>query len=255
MALASPRPSIAPPGEREHARDSLVVLPSGRSLDLCRTRWDGVLDTEELAYCRAAGIPLGYDTAQIGWVLLDSEPSKPDAQTDVRVATGVTFRRWRDHDGAAHRALLDDRAVWEHLPEQYPEPFTEATSRDLIALANADIGHEVVAVEVDGELVGQCLIRLDHFETPPLTAEVAYWLGREHWGRSVMTRVLPEFVDRCFERHPVEEIYAWIRPDNVASARVAARAGLRRTPVPNEAELAAAHGRPGFLRWSVSRTV
>ncbi len=254
MALISRRSTSARAVQRlDEVHESVVVLPNGKTLDLGRQRWDGILDAEEIAYCRANGIPLGYDTAQIGWVLFDSEAPTFGSDGTERSHAGVTFRRWGAHDAPAHRALLGDRAVWEHLPEEFPEPFTHDTSRDLIALANAEIGHEVVAVEVDGDLVGQCLVRFDHVATPPFTAEVAYWLGREHWGRGVMSRVLPEFVDRSFDRHPIEEIYAWIRPDNVASVRVAERAGLRRTAVRNEAELAASHGRAGFLRWSVSR--
>ena len=49
-----------------------VKLPSGRTLNVRRGRWDGVLDREELEYCRQHGIPLGYDCAQIGWVSMAS---------------------------------------------------------------------------------------------------------------------------------------------------------------------------------------
>jgi RimJ/RimL family protein N-acetyltransferase len=45
-----------------------VTLPSGRTLDLYRSRWDGVLDREEYEYCRQHGVALGYDCAQLGWV-------------------------------------------------------------------------------------------------------------------------------------------------------------------------------------------
>jgi len=45
-----------------------VTLPSGRTFDLYRSRWDGVLDHEEFEYCRQHGIPIAYDCAQIGWV-------------------------------------------------------------------------------------------------------------------------------------------------------------------------------------------
>ncbi len=257
----------APPAEhRDDERASDVVLPSGKSLDLARSRWDGVLCAEELSYCRAEGIALGYDPAQIGWVLLDSDPDEAfvtRAPSDddrsrrhaARSTAGITFRRWNDRDIAAHRVLLDDRAVWEHLPEPCPEPFTDETSRDLIELANAQIGHDVVAVEVDGDLVGQCLVRFDPRSARPYTAEVAYWLGRAHWGRGVMSRVLPAFVDRCFETQPVDELHAWIRPANVGSVRVAERSGFHRASLPNpdHAEFAAGQRRAGFLRWRIGR--
>jgi len=231
-----------------------VTLPSGRSFDPNRTSRDGILDAEELEYCRANDVPIGYDTAQIGWVVVESEPTHPGEQPAAGSgATGITFRPWTDDDVPAHRALLDDPAVWETLPEDYPDPFTDATSSDLIALANAPIGHDVVAVEIDGQLVGQCMLRLDAGSSAPATAEVAYWLGRPHWGRGAMSRILPAFVERSFEEHPVDEIYAWILPGNEASIRVAERTGLVRTELPDEAELAASQGRPGFLRWTIAR--
>jgi RimJ/RimL family protein N-acetyltransferase len=260
--------SISRPSSAVHVDDvsaPVVILPSGRSLDLRRSRWDGILDIEEVAYCRTNGIALGYDPAQIGWVLLGSDPdatrvapatcdhARPRRHA-MRSPLGITFRRWSDDDISVHRAMLDDRSMWEHLPEPHPEPFTDDTSRDFIALANADIGHDVLAVEVDGKLVGQCLIRFDPLSARPYTAEVAYWLGREHWGGGLMSRVLPAFVDRCFDTRRVDELYAWIRPANVASARVAERAGFDRESLPNEAELAASQGRPGFSRWRICRT-
>ncbi len=47
---------------------SSVTLPNGRTLDLHRSRWDGILDLEEYEYCRQHGIAIGYDCAQSGWV-------------------------------------------------------------------------------------------------------------------------------------------------------------------------------------------
>ncbi len=244
---------------------SLLDLPSGRQLDLRRCRWDGVLDSEEVDFCRSNGIALAYDPAQIGWVLVGSDrdvvpaegrktaqTGQPSGQATVP-SNGITFRSWTEDDAATHRALLDDRAVWEHLPETYPEPFTEETSLDLILLANADLHHEVVAVEVDGTVVGQCLVKLSKGPLSPNGAEVAYWLGREHWGQGLMSGVLPAFVERCFDQCPVDTLYAWIRPENEASIRVAERSGFTRTPLRDEPKVAAAQDRAGFDHWAINR--
>ncbi|MBX3464157.1 MAG: GNAT family N-acetyltransferase [Planctomycetes bacterium] len=56
-----------------------VRLPSGRTLDLRRSRWQGPLDAEELAWCRQHAIELAYDCAQLGWV--------PSSCTDDAQAT------------------------------------------------------------------------------------------------------------------------------------------------------------------------
>ncbi len=52
----------------ETSSATTVTLPSGQTLDLYRSRWDGVLDPEEYEYCRQHGVALGYDCAQLGWV-------------------------------------------------------------------------------------------------------------------------------------------------------------------------------------------
>lgn len=247
MESAAPSDVLARADERlDHDSAEQVTLPSGQILDLGRSRWDGVLTAEEIEYCQAHDVAIGYDPAQLGVVLADrlTPHSRP----------GVVFRPWTDTDVAVHLALLGDHAVWEQLPDSFPEPFTDDTSRDLIALANADIGHEVLAVEVDGEIVGQCLVRFAAPNDPRSTAEIAYWLGRAHWGRGVMSRVLPAFVDRCFDRHSVDELEAWILPANEASVRVAERSGFARAPLPDEAAVAALRGRAGFSRWAIRRS-
>lgn len=327
-----------------------LTLRSGRVLDIYRSRWDGVLDREELDFCRQHGIPVGYDCAQIGWVTetcTDDAPEGPtvgdrpseDASTtsdperratqiclhvqasaervlqDVRdgrqslevgtqqlalVATkvlqvfaeqhdinttdlchwalesvvaaaiaevrdsrsdrrraldevGFAFRPWVPDDAAVHLALLGNPNVWEHLPEPFPAPFTMETTHTLIEVAAVSFKHDAVAVEVDGRPIGQCLLRFDRPFAGARAAEVAYWLGEEHWGKGWMRRILPAFTLRSFRRHPVDVVYAWIKPENEASVRAAERAGYQRDHFPREAELAARRGRAGFVRYATHR--
>ncbi len=304
-----------------------IELPSGRAFHVGRSRWDGPLDAEELAYCRANGIEVGYDPAQVGWVVMTNDgdeharpPEEPDVHAEVeraatelalqvagatrgggafdvvpairavetrlladldlhladrlhwllthRVMTAVdgagtppapgsaddvSFRAWDESDVQLHRALLDDEQVWEHLPDAYPTPYTDETSLALIAVSNARAGHDVVAVAIDGAVVGQCLLRIEPERAGPTAGEVAYWLGSAFWGQGMMGRVLPRFVGRCFELHDVDILHAWIRPDNAASLRVAERVGFRRDPFVREEELARATGRAGFERWALHR--
>jgi len=53
------------------------VLPSGRSFDPHRSRWQGLLDEEELAFCRQHGIPVAYDCLQLGWVPVTCADAAP----------------------------------------------------------------------------------------------------------------------------------------------------------------------------------
>ncbi|AGC42957.1 acetyltransferase [Myxococcus stipitatus DSM 14675] len=59
---------------------------------------------------------------------------------------------------------------------------------------------------------------------------VAYWVGREHWGKGVATRALSEFL----VHEPVRPLHAWVAAHNVGSVRVLAKCGFRE--VPHESE-------------------
>lgn len=328
-----------------------VTLPSGRDLDLGRSRWDGVLDGEEFEYCRHHGIPLAYDCAQYGWVtqtcrddssaeatfrkrpgldapvaladpeqqaaelrrLLQAEAAQigadvrgerlsldlmqdrlattaatalgafanehglatadlchwalqssvADALGDVRgplhatppeaERTAFGFRPWVASDAPRYLDLLGNPRIWEFLPEPFPSPFTLDTARTLIEVAAIGFHHETVAIELDGRPIGQCLLRFDRPFAGVRASEVAYWLGEEHWGKGLMSRVLPVFTSRSFRRHSVDVIYAWISTGNRASIRAAERAGYQRDRFAFEAEIAESLRRPGFVRYATYR--
>ncbi len=60
-----------------------AALPDGRTLRLDRSRWDGPLDPAELAWCRANGVEVAYDCAQIGWVIAGCPDDEALATADA----------------------------------------------------------------------------------------------------------------------------------------------------------------------------
>jgi [ribosomal protein S5]-alanine N-acetyltransferase len=55
-----------------------------------------------------------------------------------------------------------------------------------------------------------------------------YRLGPEAWGSGVATEAATAVVDWATVHRPDRPVIARVRPDNIASAKVAARAGLHR---------------------------
>ncbi len=163
------------------------------------------------------------------------------------------FRPWTLADLPVYRELLGNRRVWRFLPERYPEPFTDETARGLMEIGSLGFLHDAVAIERDGRPIGQCLFRPDDEIGGVRAGEVAYWLGEAHWGQGLMSRILPRFTERCFRTRAVDVLYAWIRDDHPASARVAQKAGYRRDDFPFERALAKTLRRPGFVRFAVVR--
>ena len=52
---------------------------------------------------------------------------------------------------------------------------------------------------------------------------VAYWIGREHWGKGIATRALSEFV----VLEATRPLHAWVAVHNVGSIRVLEKCGFR----------------------------
>jgi [ribosomal protein S5]-alanine N-acetyltransferase len=161
----------------------------------------------------------------------------------------LSFRKWELSDAGRYVHLLGNPNVWKYLPETCPTPFTEQTARDLIQVSWLESHHEVLAVEIDGEPVGQCRLRFDKPCAGMHAAEADYWLGEEYWGKGWMSSVLRVFTKRGFEKHPLDLIYLWIFAENQASIRVAERVGYRRDTFKGQEDVFRALKKPGAVRY------
>lgn len=69
----------------------------------------------------------------------------------------------------------------------------------------------------NGQIVGS-VTQFELFQKP----SVAYWIGREFWGRGIATRALGVLLEEC----PVRPLYARVAKDNLASRRVLENCGF-----------------------------
>lgn len=186
-------------------------------------RSDGPILGRLLAEHQALDCELAFDPVQGGWVRADAvddfHPSTGARPGWPRLAGTVALRAWTPEDADLFRGLLDDPAVWEHLPNPYPGPISRQMAADLIALSNDAGFHHVRAVTLDGVPVGQ--VRLEYSDAG---TELSYWIGRQYWGRGIAGRA----VRACLATAPVRgALHARVRPGNTASRRVLDRAGFR----------------------------
>jgi RimJ/RimL family protein N-acetyltransferase len=70
----------------------------------------------------------------------------------------------------------------------------------------------------DGQIVGSA-IQFELFQKP----SVAYWIGREFWGRGIATRALAALL----RESPVRPLYARVAKDNLASRKVLENCGFK----------------------------
>lgn len=211
------------------SRNTAMGVPVGLP-DAARLRWQGVLRPEDRDWCRRNGVALAWDPAQAGWVVAPEGgfiDDTPEVDAPLSHAAGLALRAWTAADLPVFHALLDDPMVWRHLLEAYPAPLTQAMAADLIEVAATGTHHAVRAVTLAGIPVGQIRIALE----PEVTrAELAYWLGRDYWGRGLGRRMVAKAVIWAFAGRPaLRELTARVRPENTASARALRAAGFAPT--------------------------
>ena len=113
----------------------------------------------------------------------------------------------------------------------YLRPFTRPEVEEWIARNReryATDGHGLWAVVLreSGEMIGDCGLVWQDVDGERLV-EVAYHLHRAHWNRGYATEAARECMRYGFDVLSLPKIISLIRPENVASRRVAEKNGLR----------------------------
>lgn len=212
-------------GETDGAAAAVALWSSAESLVReCGSGLSAAQQRDAIRYLQARA-------ARIADAQLIPDEQHRRLQDDCQVAREhYQLRPWREEEVERFVELLDDPAIWEHLPEDYPDPLTPALAADLIRLSNEGVHHEVCAIERAGEVVGQ--VRLS-FEGPLLPrgraaeAEISYWLGASYWGQGIISAVIPLYTETCFRTRPLRSIYARVAQANTASARVLEKSAYR----------------------------
>jgi RimJ/RimL family protein N-acetyltransferase len=128
------------------------------------------------------------------------------------------------HDLAeVHGVVLGDPAVtWDGRARSVEES-REALAAKLHHVEVHGFGMQAVTDREDGAFLGWA--GLQHLEGGA-DVELGYYLGRPAWGRGLATELARALVAHGFDELGLERIVAVVRPDNAASRRVLAKAGL-----------------------------
>jgi RimJ/RimL family protein N-acetyltransferase len=141
----------------------------------------------------------------------------------------LVMRPWQPDDAAAITEIMRDPRMTDHLP--LPRPYTAADARDFVqsAAAAEQSGRLLRAVVRDGRLVGAIAINLPAAGTGHAVgtgaAEIGYWIASAEWGAGYATEAVRTLAQFGFS-HGIHRIQIQADTGNVASARVALRAGF-----------------------------
>jgi len=139
---------------------------------------------------------------------------------------GVVLRRWRMEDAPSVAAACQDSEIARWLAF-VPQPYTEADARfyvrDCIE-AGEDRTPFAITDSETGEVIGSIDMRINRMQT----GHVGYWLAPQARGRGLTTAALLALSRWGFEELGLGRVELVTDPDNIASQRVAERAGFTR---------------------------
>jgi [ribosomal protein S5]-alanine N-acetyltransferase len=145
-------------------------------------------------------------------------------------ADGIVLRRLEPGDVPWITAACSDRELSRYIPA-IPYPYAEADARGFIeratrAWADSSAATFVISQAPDGAGLGTIGLHLAAGDTG--LAEVGYWLAREARGHGAAT-IAVQLVSRwAFTELGIERLSLQTATGNVASQRVAERAGFTR---------------------------
>ena len=109
---------------------------------------------------------------------------------------------------------------------------TEADAREFVQMFVDQQAEEprrkfqlAIALPDDGQLIGNCGIRRK--PENDWEADIGYELAPEHWGKGYATEAAQAMVEFGFRELGLHRISSWCIADNLASARVLEKVGLR----------------------------
>jgi RimJ/RimL family protein N-acetyltransferase len=150
--------------------------------------------------------------------------------TRIDIDDGIRLRPWRADDLEPLLRHADDEQVSRGTSDRFPHPYTRADGEAFLAGRVVDFAGPVFAIEIDGEACGGIGVRHLAGERA-VGAELGYWLGRAHWGRGVMTRVVSVYAPWVMVALGISRLQASVLDFNTASARVLQKNGFDREGV------------------------
>jgi RimJ/RimL family protein N-acetyltransferase len=142
-------------------------------------------------------------------------------------ADGFTLRPWEDGDAAAVTAACQDPEIARWLPF-IPSPYTEDDARAFLEHSRLtwDLGeaYSFAVVDDDGQLLGSIGMRILRFST----GHIGYWVAPDARGRGVATTALKTLCRWAVDDLSLKRLELMTDPANIASQRVAEKAGFQR---------------------------
>lgn len=149
-------------------------------------------------------------------------------RTETMKTTRLTLRRLRAEDARA----LHENCSSDAEAARYLERSTCVNPEVTQALVNGWIGmYETEdfflwAVEYEGRVIGT--VNLHDIDRGEGQCEIGFSIGSKWWNKGIMTEAADAVVKHAFEALGFERIIGWCAAENIGSARVMEKIGMKR---------------------------
>lgn len=173
---------------------------------------------------------------------LSANGTQTNLRVIVEISDRVKVRTWQQSDITSSARHLNSKQVWDNLRNRIPHPYKEFDAAWWIGECEKQTNHVSsgtwtpaagsegpllptdYAIVIDDEAVGGIGLQFEQ-DVYIRTAELGYWLGHGHWGKGVMSQVVPAFVQWAWETFGIlirinASTYEW----NAASGKVLQKA-------------------------------
>ena len=124
----------------------------------------------------------------------------------------------------------NDREVWRNLRDRFPHPYSVADAEAYIAHVASRQIQTSFGIDVGGEAIGSISLMIGD-DIARKSAEIGYWIGREHWGRGIMTEAVVATTEYAFAELQLVRVFAVPFVTTAGSIRVLEKAGYVREGV------------------------
>ena len=178
---------------------------------------EGFMDRADGAYWRTGGRHSAPES--------DGASDMRDTQSIATARSDVVLRPYEWSMIEALIEAADDPRIPVHMGEVFPSPYTREAAESWLEIATDSSPPLQYAIYVDGTFTGGVGAFLFKAENTGV-AEIGWWLDPEYWGQGITTTAVRAFIDEMFEDRDLERLWAPVMEPNVASARVAEKAGM-----------------------------
>lgn len=177
---------------------------------------EGFMDRADGSYWRIGG-RLDLPSQQ-----LDQDSGGAVVRTAVE---GIELRpyTWEMVDSLAHTA--NDPRIPRFMGDDFPHPYRREDAEEWIGLTSRSDPPTHFAVYVNGVMAGG-VGGFPGSKEHTGVVEIGWWLHPDFWSRGIATACVVALVDLLFTDHDSMRLWAPVMHPNVASARVAEKAGL-----------------------------